>query len=175
MWKYNSLGETFDDGKYSSTSPDNTFEPMVASGLDNLAQHYNSIIVSTAAGPTNDFNISAATQNGCFTTVVPFYESFLTTSVTTAAQAVTGGFMGSNTTCLDYVIDEMSLSGTHTLDLWTQDMGSSAAGALIGVTPVTPTSRIKALITNADALIWGARSDPKDTTTALTGVLAIYN
>jgi len=175
MWKYNKDGLTFDDAKYITATPDNSFEPMVVSGIATLAQHYNSVVVTTATANDNFFGLSNATQNGCFTTVTPFYEEFTTASVINEAQPVTGGFMGSTTTCLDYVIDEMSLSGTHTLDLWTQDMGSDATGTKVGILPTAPTSRILAKLDNSDFLIWRARADPKDLNAHLTGALAVYN
>lgn len=111
IWRYNAAGVAFTAALYI-TGADTTFRDMAVSGLDILTQHYNSALPTSVATNDNNFSPSATNSNGCFTTVIPYYDLYTTASVTTAAVSATGGFTGSNTTCLDYVVDEMSLSGT---------------------------------------------------------------
>jgi hypothetical protein len=50
--------------------------------------------------------------------VKPYTKAFTVATVLNDSGAMTGGFSGSATTCLDWAIDEMSISGVHTIAIY---------------------------------------------------------
>lgn len=84
---------------------------------------------------------------------------------------MTGGFIGSATTCLDWAIDEMSISGLHTLAIYVNQSHLHV--------PATPLPAIQpvGILANTGSF-YHTSIEPTtlpDNDAALTGILAAYN
>lgn len=94
------------------------FKVGPAGGTPNSAL-VNMTVPITTGGSGTEFGRADVIQNSCLTATAAFYATNAFASTNTNKWA--GGFIGSNTTCLDYVIDEMSISGTYILTLFDMD------------------------------------------------------
>jgi len=80
--------------------------------------------IANAAG---DFGISKVSTNGCATYVSAFTLNYTAATATDESNFTTAGFLGSSTTCYEYLVDEMSLSGRHWINQYDQDFESTTA------------------------------------------------
>ena len=148
---------------------------MPAGGITD-AQISNLLTPTTATANDNIFSPSYITSNSCFT-----YADHSLAGVYVAASIgsanpnlVTVGFAGSITTCMDYAVDEMSISGTQTVSLWTQDWGTSSGTS---ITATAPATRLLGNAANSGK-IWAPAVAPLDKLTAANlaaGTLDVYN
>lgn len=74
-----------------------------------------------------DFGISKVSTNGCGTYVSAFTVNYTAATAAEESNFTAAGFLGSSTTCIEYLVDEMSLSGRHWINVYDQDWESSTA------------------------------------------------
>lgn len=95
-----------------------TFAPLDAAGSGSLEiDMLNQKWATPAGNPGTNQMIGAANtsmQSACLTSVTQ-YEKVPTTNYNGDGTFATGGFAGSSMGCLDYVVDEINVSGVHTI------------------------------------------------------------
>jgi len=52
-------------------------------------------------------------MNGCSTALSAFTLNYAANTTTNESTFTVAGYFGSSTTCMEYLVDEMSLSGRH--------------------------------------------------------------
>ena len=150
LWTVNSYGVTMTNAIYLGTNAaDTTFAPVATptatvAGFAGAAIDNEATPVGIAAANNVETQQATMLQNGCLTTVVP-YSLLWTTVFTTEPAYVTAGFIMSTNNCLDYVIDEFSISGTQTLTQWDLNQVRTAAA---------PATQIADSVDNTALTIW---------------------
>jgi len=71
------------------------------------------------------FAISKVVTNGCGTYVSAFTVNYTAATAANESNFTFAGFLGSSTTCYEYLVDEMSLSGRHWINVYDQDFTAS--------------------------------------------------